>query len=59
MTETIDLSSLQAELAGKNPRVVLRAALERFERIAVSFSGAEDVVLVDILKIICLNNYKN
>jgi len=48
MTETIDLSSLQAELAGKNPRVVLRAALERFERIAVSFSGAEDVVLVDL-----------
>jgi phosphoadenosine phosphosulfate reductase len=48
MTETIDLGHLQSELAGKSPRAVLRRALEQFERIAISFSGAEDVVLVDL-----------
>lgn len=48
MTETFNLANLQSELAGKNPRVILRTALEQFERIAVSFSGAEDVVLVDL-----------
>lgn len=48
MSGTFDLGNLQNELSGKNPRVILRTALERFERIAVSFSGAEDVVLVDL-----------
>lgn len=48
MAEIFNLADLQNELAGKNPRVILRAALGRFERIAVSFSGAEDVVLVDL-----------
>ncbi|GAB6046560.1 phosphoadenylyl-sulfate reductase [Methyloparacoccus murrellii] len=43
-----DLESLQAELAGSNPRVILKAALAHFENIAISFSGAEDVVLVDL-----------
>lgn len=46
--EAFDLSKLQAELAGKSPRVILKAALSRFDRIALSFSGAEDVVLVDL-----------
>jgi phosphoadenosine phosphosulfate reductase len=45
---SIDLKSLQAELADKPPRVILKAALERFDQIAISFSGAEDVVLVDM-----------
>ncbi len=45
---TFDLEHLKAELAGKNPRVILKAALQYFENIAVSFSGAEDVVVVDI-----------
>lgn len=43
-----DLGELQAELAGKNPRAILKAALAHFEHIAVSFSGAEDVALVDM-----------
>jgi phosphoadenosine phosphosulfate reductase len=43
-----NLKSLQQELAGKNPRTVLKAALARFENIAISFSGAEDVVLIDM-----------
>ncbi|MFO1417567.1 MAG: phosphoadenylyl-sulfate reductase [Methylotetracoccus sp.] len=40
---------LQAELAGKGPRAILKTALARFARIALSFSGAEDVILVDML----------
>lgn len=45
---TFDLASLQAELAGASPRAILKAALARFERIAISFSGAEDVALLDM-----------
>ena len=45
---SVDLSQLQTELQGKNPRVVLRKALESFENLAISFSGAEDVILVDL-----------
>jgi phosphoadenosine phosphosulfate reductase len=43
-----DLNHWQSELAGKNPRVILKTALAHFERIAISFSGAEDVVLIDM-----------
>jgi len=43
-----DLQRLQAELAGNGPRAILKAALAAFDRIAISFSGAEDVVLVDM-----------
>ncbi|HUL11106.1 MAG TPA: phosphoadenylyl-sulfate reductase [Methylococcaceae bacterium] len=46
--DEFDLELLRAELADKNPRVILRAALTRFENIAISFSGAEDVVLIDM-----------
>jgi len=44
-------NSIQAfskRLAGKSPRPILRVALEHFENIAISFSGAEDVVLIDM-----------
>lgn len=43
-----DLSAAQTELQGKNPRTILKAALAQFERLAISFSGAEDVVLIDM-----------
>ncbi|HCT99625.1 MAG TPA: phosphoadenylyl-sulfate reductase [Methylococcaceae bacterium] len=43
---TID--DLSTQLAGKNPRVILKAALAHFDNIAISFSGAEDVVLIDL-----------
>jgi phosphoadenosine phosphosulfate reductase len=43
-----DLASVQTELQGKNPRTVLKAALANFDNIAISFSGAEDVVLIDM-----------
>jgi phosphoadenosine phosphosulfate reductase len=39
---------LKSELAGKNPRIILKKALELFDNIAISFSGAEDVVLIDL-----------
>jgi phosphoadenosine phosphosulfate reductase len=40
---------LADELSGKSPTGILKSALARFENIAVSFSGAEDVVLVDMV----------
>lgn len=43
-----ELATLKTELAGQNPRTILKAALEHFDNLAVSFSGAEDVVLVDM-----------
>ena len=43
-----DIEQLQAELANKNPRNILKKALELFDNIAISFSGAEDVVLIDM-----------
>jgi len=45
---TFNLDTLKAELAGKSPRAILKAALAHFDNIAVSFSGAEDVALVDL-----------
>ncbi len=43
-----DLPTLQSQLQGKNPRTILKAALQQFDNIAISFSGAEDVVLIDL-----------
>lgn len=43
-----EIEKLLAELANRSPRAVLEAALNRFERTAVSFSGAEDVVLIEM-----------
>lgn len=45
---SINFTALQTELKGKNPRKILRTALENFDNIAISFSGAEDVVLIDL-----------
>ena len=43
-----NFNQLQAELANKNPRIVLKKALELYDNIAISFSGSEDVVLIDM-----------
>jgi phosphoadenosine phosphosulfate reductase len=43
-----DVTAAQAELAGKNPRTILKTALGAFQRIGLAFSGAEDVVLLDL-----------
>jgi phosphoadenosine phosphosulfate reductase len=45
---TTNIEQLQTELAGKNPRFILKKALSLFDNIAISFSGAEDVVLIDM-----------
>lgn len=45
---SFDISLAQTELKGKNPRKILRMALESFDNIAISFSGAEDIVLIDM-----------
>ena len=46
--KSFDIAALQAELAQKNPRTILKSALEHADNIAISFSGAEDVVLIDM-----------
>ncbi len=47
-TNSLDIASLEAELASQSPEKILRYALKQFDNIAVSFSGAEDVVLIDM-----------
>lgn len=36
------------DLSGQSPRSILQSALSLYENIAISFSGAEDVVLIDM-----------
>lgn len=45
---SFDITQLQNELLHKNPRRILKAALAHFDNIAISFSGAEDVILIDM-----------
>lgn len=44
------LQAWASDYAGKTPQQLLKLALEQFENIAISFSGAEDVVLIDMAK---------
>lgn len=48
MTDKIDLVDLDAQLQSSTPQEILKHALEDFDNLAISFSGAEDVVLVDM-----------
>jgi phosphoadenosine phosphosulfate reductase len=49
MTATaLDLTALNTELASLTPQKILAAAFKQFDNIAISFSGAEDVVLIDM-----------
>lgn len=43
-----DLEQLQQELADQSPRAILKAAFARYDNIAISFSGAEDVALIEL-----------
>jgi phosphoadenosine phosphosulfate reductase len=45
---SLDLAALAAEYATREPQDILAFALGRFDKLAISFSGAEDVVLVDM-----------
>jgi phosphoadenosine phosphosulfate reductase len=42
------VAQIQAEYAAKSPRQILEFALGKFDNIAISFSGAEDVILIDM-----------
>lgn len=44
----LNLENMQSELQGKNPRIILKTALNNYDNIAISFSGAEDVILIDM-----------
>ncbi|MDJ0797611.1 MAG: phosphoadenylyl-sulfate reductase [Calothrix sp. MO_167.B12] len=46
-TET-DIAKLESEYASKRPQDILAFALKQFDNITISFSGAEDVVLIDM-----------
>lgn len=46
--ENFDAESLASEYDQKHPSDILKLALDHFDNIAISFSGAEDVVLVDM-----------
>lgn len=45
---TFDISRLAKEYQSSSPQDILALALKSFDSIAISFSGAEDVVLVDM-----------
>ncbi len=44
----MSIQSLQKELSEKQPRDILKAIYARMQDLAISFSGAEDVVLIDM-----------
>nr|WP_290221358.1 phosphoadenylyl-sulfate reductase [Trichocoleus desertorum] len=44
----LNISSLDAELSTQSPQRILERALSMYDNIAISFSGAEDVVLIDM-----------
>lgn len=48
MTNTFDIETHARTFQDKGPDDVLRFAYRKFDNIAISFSGAEDVVLVDM-----------
>ena len=49
MSHPFDVAELAATYANKSPQDILKLAFEHFgDELWVSFSGAEDVVLVDM-----------
>ena len=48
MVTPLNIVNIDSELAAQSPQEILRYALESFDNIAISFSGAEDVVLIDM-----------
>ena len=45
---TDKISELASDYAEKDPKEIIQLALQEFDNIAISFSGAEDVVLIEI-----------
>ena len=48
MSALPNIVDLDAQLATQSPQEIIRYAVESFDNIAISFSGAEDVVLIDM-----------
>ena len=48
MNDTLNLVDIDAKLQQATPQEILEYALSQHENLAISFSGAEDVVLVDM-----------
>jgi len=48
MNSITNIVDIDSELATQSPQEILSYALENFDNIAISFSGAEDVVLIDM-----------
>ena len=48
MTQEFNAERLAAEYQDKSPEQILQLALDNFDNIAISFSGAEDVILIDM-----------
>ncbi len=46
--DTFNIDKLSVEYINKTPAEILALAIEHFENISISFSGAEDVVLIDM-----------
>ncbi len=44
----LEIQKLDEELSTFQPKQIIKSALEKFDNIAISFSGAEDVVLIDL-----------
>lgn len=51
----LNFTQIQSEYETKSPRQILEFALSKFENITISFSGAEDVVLIDMASKITKN----
>jgi len=47
-SQAVNLVDIDASLANQSPQEILHYALREFDNIAISFSGAEDVVLIDM-----------
>jgi phosphoadenosine phosphosulfate reductase len=50
MSEKLNIEQLAKDYENKSPKEILELALNNFKNIAISFSGAEDVVLIDMAK---------
>ena len=51
----LNFNQIQSEYQAKSPHEILKFALNKFDNIAISFSGAEDVVLIDMASKITKN----
>ena len=53
--QELNIAQIESDYAAKSPQQILRLALAEFDNIAISFSGAEDVVLIDMASKITQN----